>query len=84
MYSYPAVMRIPLNYYTGPDLDPGSGNPLYKSRSQSGSKEKNSQNSIFQNVVEKNVLTDIELQLYIKLAKVPRGQLRSQKSCKVP
>ena len=30
------------------------------------------------------VLTDIEQQLYIKLAKVPRGQLRSQKSCKIP
>ena len=71
-------MRIRLNYYTDPD--PGSGNPPYKS----GSKEKTSQNSIFPNFVEKNVLTDIEQQLYIKLAKVPRGQLRSQKSCKVP
>ena len=30
------------------------------------------------------LLSDIEQQLYIKLARVPRGQLRSQKSCKVP
>ena len=41
------VMRIRLNYYMDPD--PGSGNPPYKS----GSKEKTSQNSIFQNFAEK-------------------------------
>ena len=49
-----AVMRIRLNYYTDPD--PGSGNPPYKSGS--GSKEKTfSQNSIFQNFVEKSILS---------------------------
>ena len=69
-------MRIRLNYYTDPDPDPGSGNPPYKSGS--GSKEK------LLIKLKKSVLTDMEKQFYIKLAKVPRGQLRSQKSCKVP
>ena len=48
-----AVMRIRSNYYTDPD--PGSGNPPYKS----GSKEKTSQNSIFQNFVEKTYVYKI-------------------------
>ena len=74
------VMRIRLNYYTDPD--PRIRNPPYKSRS--GSKEKTSQSSIFPNFVEKNVLNNIEQQLYIKFAKVPREQLRSQKRCKDP
>ena len=43
---FPEVMRIRMNYYMDPD--PGSGNPPYKSRSRSGSKEKTSQkNQIF-------------------------------------
>ena len=50
-----AVMQIQLNYYT--DLDPGSGNPPYKSGS--GSKKKK----------YRYLLTDIEQQLYIKLAR---------------
>ena len=78
------------------DADPveflyGSGSRIRKSSIQIRIRvpdpdpmKKTSQNSIFPNFVEKNVLTDIEQQLYIKLAKVPRGQLRSQKSCKVP
>ena len=48
-----SVMWIRLNYYTDPD--PGSGNPPYKS----GSKEKTSQNSIFQNFVEKTYVYKI-------------------------
>ena len=79
------MMRIRLNYYT--DQDPGSGNPPYQSGS--GSKKKNSDTKFNFNFLEKSYLvrylfTDIEQQLYIKLARVPRGQLRSQKSCKVP
>ena len=71
------VMRIRLNYYP----DPGSGNPPYKSGS--GSKEKLLIKFNFSKFCGKNVITDMEKQLYIKLAKVSRGQLRSQKSCKV-
>ena len=49
-------MRIRLNYYMDPD--PGSRIPPYKSGSGSGSKEKTfSQNSIFQNFVEKSILS---------------------------
>ena len=77
-----SVMLIRLNYYTDPD--PGSGNPPYKSGSRIRIQGKNLTKFNFSKFCGKNVLTDIEQQLYIKLAKVPRGQLRSQKSCKVP
>ena len=62
-------MRIRLNYYTDPY--PGSRNPSYKSGS--GSKETTSQNSIFLNFVEKNVLTDIDQQPY----KIGKGSKRT-------
>ena len=73
-----SVMQIRLNYYTDPD--PVSGNPPYKS----GSKEKLLIKFNFSKFCGKNLLTNMEKQLYIKLTKVPRGQLRSQKSCKDP
>ena len=68
------------------DPDPGSGNPPNKSGSGYGSKEKPSHKIQFFTILWKKtfLLTDLEQQLYIKLAKVPRGQLRSHKSCKVP
>ena len=65
-----AVMRIRLNYYTDPDP-----------------RKKPLKIQFLQILWKKTYLqsvTDIEQQLYIKLAKVSRGQLRSQKSCKGP
>ena len=68
-------IRDPEILHTNSDPDPGSG---------SGSKEKLLIKFNSSTFCGKNVLTDLEKQLYIKLAKVPRGQLRLQKGCKVP
>ena len=81
-------MRFRLNYYT--DLDPGSGNPPYKSGLGSQIwiriQGKNLTKFNFSKFCRKKrtYRYTVEQQLYIKLAKFPRGQLRSQKSCKVP
>ena len=62
-----SVMRIRLNYYMDPD--PGSGNPPYKFGS--GSKEKTSQNSIFQILWKKRTYRYRTAALY-KIGKGPK------------
>ena len=63
---FQTVMQIRLNHYTDPD--PGSENSPYKSGSES--KEKTSQNSIFQIFVGKNVLTLVTYRYRTALYKI--------------
>ena len=82
-------MSLSVSMSLSSDADPvellyGSGSRIRKSSIQIRIQGKNLTKFNFSKFCGKNVLTDIEQQLYIKLAKVPRGQLRSQKSCKVP